>query len=263
MIGCQSGGKSTLLNLLFGTSFEVMEDSYARSQTTKGIWMSCSEDKKVLIYDIEGTDSQERGDQRLTFEQTTSLLALATSDVVIINMWANDIGRYSASNYGLLKVIFECNLKLFGQQASKRLLFVIRDFDDRGDNRERTKEQLGNDIKRIWSEIHKPEQFKDKQITDFFDFDFEMMPHKKYEEQKFMEKVGLLKQRFSVGNSNSLFAKQTADVPIDGLCVFLEQTWAVIRSQKELNLPDQREMVANYRCNEIKQEAIDKVAPMI
>ena len=68
VIGCQSGGKSTLLNLLFGTSFEVMDDDFGRNQTTKGIWMSISEDKKVLIFDIEGTDSKERGDQRLTFE---------------------------------------------------------------------------------------------------------------------------------------------------------------------------------------------------
>lgn len=68
----------------------------------------------TLIFDIEGTDSKERGEQRMTFEQTTSLFALAISDVLLINMWTTDIGRYGASNYGLLKVIFEVNLKLFG-----------------------------------------------------------------------------------------------------------------------------------------------------
>ena len=46
---------------------------------------------------------------------------------------------------------------------------------------------------------------------------------------------------------------------MDGMPVFVEQTWGVIRSQKELNLPGQREMVANYRCNELKDEAIAKV----
>ena len=94
VIGCQSSGKSTLLNLLFGTTFDVMDDDFAKQQTTKGIWMSTTEDNKVLVFDIEGTDSKERGDQRMTFEQTTSLLALAISDVVLINMWATDIGRY-------------------------------------------------------------------------------------------------------------------------------------------------------------------------
>lgn len=49
------------------------------------------------------------------------------------------------------------------------------------------------------------------------------------------------------------------NVPIDGLSIFIDQTWQVIRDQKELNLPDQREMVANYRCNEIKEEATTQV----
>lgn len=116
VIGCQSSGKSTLLNLLFDTGFEVMDKVKGRAQTTKGIWMSATTDENpTLIFDIEGTDSKERGEQRMTFEQTTSLFALAISDVLLINMWTTDIGRYGASNYGLLKVIFEVNLKLFGQ----------------------------------------------------------------------------------------------------------------------------------------------------
>jgi hypothetical protein len=53
--------------------------------------------------------------------------------------------------------------------------------------------------------------------------------------------------------------EEETNVPIDGMPVFVEQTWGVIRSQKELNLPGQREMVANYRCNELKDEAISKV----
>ena len=91
----------------------------------------------ILVFDIEGTDSKERGEQRMTFEQTTSLFALAIADVLLINMWTTDIGRYGASNYGLLKVIFEVNLKLFDQKSSKKLLFVLRDFDDRGNNFDR------------------------------------------------------------------------------------------------------------------------------
>ena len=91
-----------------------MDQSKGRSQTTKGIWTSTDKDEKIIILDIEGTDSKERGDQMMTFEQTTSLFALAMSDILLINMWYSDIGRFHGSNYGLLKVIFECNLKLFG-----------------------------------------------------------------------------------------------------------------------------------------------------
>lgn len=55
---------------------------------------------KILVFDIEGTDSKERGEQRLvsafqkynylfvqTFEQTISLFALSVADVLMINMW--------------------------------------------------------------------------------------------------------------------------------------------------------------------------------
>jgi protein SEY1 len=122
---------------LFDTKFDVLDSNKGRMQTTKGIWMARNPEGSILVFDIEGTDSKERGEQRMTFEQTTSLFALAIADVLLINMWTTDIGRYGASNYGLLKVIFEVNLKLFGQSSAKKLLFVLRDFDDRGNNFER------------------------------------------------------------------------------------------------------------------------------
>jgi hypothetical protein len=46
---------------------------------------------------------------------------------------------------------------------------------------------------------------------------------------------------------------------MDGLSLFVEKMWEKIRTQKELNLPDQRVMVATLRCNELKDEAIEKV----
>ena len=55
----------TLLNLLFDSDFKVMDSSKGRGQTTKGIWMSTNYEGRILIFDIEGTDSKERGDQRL------------------------------------------------------------------------------------------------------------------------------------------------------------------------------------------------------
>ena len=64
-----------------------MDEDMGRSQTTQGIWMATDDTKKILVFDIEGTDSNERGDQRMTFEQTTSLFALSMADVLLINMW--------------------------------------------------------------------------------------------------------------------------------------------------------------------------------
>jgi len=130
--------------------------------------MSLNANNNILVFGIEGTDSKERGDQRLTFEQTTSLFALAIADVLLINMWTNDIGRYGASNYGLLKVIFEVNLKLFDQKSSKKLLFVLRDFVDKGNNFDRIREILENDLNKIWGEIYKPDKFANSKPSDFF-----------------------------------------------------------------------------------------------
>jgi hypothetical protein len=45
-----------------------MDQTKGRSQTTKGIWTSTDKNEKILILDIEGTDSKERGDQMMTFE---------------------------------------------------------------------------------------------------------------------------------------------------------------------------------------------------
>ncbi|GIQ90079.1 plant root hair defective 3 protein [Kipferlia bialata] len=38
VLGCQSSGKSTLLNRLFKTEFQVMNTQAGRHQTTLGVW---------------------------------------------------------------------------------------------------------------------------------------------------------------------------------------------------------------------------------
>lgn len=55
----------TLLNLLFDSKFEILDSQKGRMQTTKGIWMSKNGNGSILIFDIEGTDSKERGEQRM------------------------------------------------------------------------------------------------------------------------------------------------------------------------------------------------------
>lgn len=67
---------------------------------------------QLLIFDIEGTDSNDRKDQSLKYELTTSMFALAVTHILMVNIWMKDIGRKNASNYGILKVIFEENLKI-------------------------------------------------------------------------------------------------------------------------------------------------------
>lgn len=118
VFGSQSTGKSTLLNYLFGTQFGVMSEQ-ERRQTTKGIWMSKNkrEDNgnmadNILVMDVEGTDGRERGEDQ-DFERKSALFALATSEVLIVNIWEHQVGLYQGANMGLLKTVFEVNLQLF------------------------------------------------------------------------------------------------------------------------------------------------------
>ena len=122
VFGSQSTGKSTLLNHLFGTEFGVMSEA-DRKQTTKGIWMSNNKRGRIdgiakqmadniLVMDVEGTDGRERGEDQ-DFERKSALFALATSEVLIINIWEHQVGLYQGANMGLLKVVFEVNLELF------------------------------------------------------------------------------------------------------------------------------------------------------
>lgn len=117
MFGSQSTGKSTLLNYLFGTRFGVMSET-ERRQTTKGIWMSKNKREaekmadNILVMDVEGTDGRERGEDQ-DFERKSALFALATSEVLIVNIWEHQVGLYQGANMGLLKTVFEVNLQLF------------------------------------------------------------------------------------------------------------------------------------------------------
>src|ERR1700760_4805067 len=141
VFGSQSTGKSTLLNHLFGTEFGVMAES-ERRQTTKGIWMSKNKRESaegagahnmadnILVMDVEGTDGRERGEDQ-DFERKSALFALATSEVLIVNIWEHQVGLYQGANMGLLKTVFEVNLQLFqkdqGTTNKSLLFFVIRD----------------------------------------------------------------------------------------------------------------------------------------
>lgn len=122
VFGSQSTGKSTLLNQLFGTEFSVMSE-LERRQTTKGIWLSNNKKQSeagaeermadnILVMDVEGTDGRERGEDQ-DFERKSALFALATSEVLIVNIWEHQVGLYQGANMGLLKTVFEVNLQLF------------------------------------------------------------------------------------------------------------------------------------------------------
>eukprot|EP01083_Nonionella_stella_P314687 1134646_1 len=177
IMGPQSSGKSTLLNKLFGSNFEVMDHTRGRHQVTTGIWIgNCPKvvARDLLVLDLEGTDSAERKQNRTNFERQTSLMALTLSEVLIINMWASDIGRSTGMNVDTLRAILQANLRLFAPNTKTLLLFIVR--EQSPDETQfgvtpaaQLKQNIQNVVLSIWNEIDKPEHFDGVQISDLFD----------------------------------------------------------------------------------------------
>lgn len=271
IMGCQSTGKSTLLNLLFRTKFQEMDSTKGRSQTTKGVWLDTGALKKdLVVMDLEGTDSGERGEDRTTFERQTALYALAVAEVLIINMWEHDIGRYTASNYGILKTVFEVDLQLFHNStasASKKeapskttLLFIIRDHIEEDTPFDSLKEKLLVEIHKIWSEIRKPDQYLQSPIADFFEFEFCALPHMKLQKELFQREVDSLRERFiNPVREDYLFKREyygRKNVPVETFGHYLANIWNVVKENKELDMPTQKALLATFRCDEIISEQL-------
>ena len=90
-----------------------MDAFKGRGQTTKGIWLARStkiSSPPTLVMDLEGSDGRERGEDDTSFERQSSLFALAIADVLVINIWAKDIGRETGSGKPLLKTVFQVSL---------------------------------------------------------------------------------------------------------------------------------------------------------
>ncbi|CAO3615002.1 unnamed protein product [Mucor fragilis] len=259
VFGSQSTGKSTLLNRLFGTSFVEMDENQ-RQQTTKGIWLSRGRGMHVLVMDVEGTDGRERGEDQ-DFERKSALFSMATSEVIIINLWEHQVGLYQGANMGLLKTVFEVNLQLFQNQKSKEktlLLIVIRDFVG-ATPLENLAKTLKADLEKIWESLSKPEGLEDCKITDYFDFMFTGLPHKILLPEKFDEEVKKLRSRFNdPENPDFVFRPEYHKrIPADGYNMYASSIWDKVLTNKDLDLPTQQELLAQYRCDEISNAAFE------
>ncbi|PWZ03424.1 root hair defective 3 GTP-binding protein [Testicularia cyperi] len=270
VLGSQSTGKSTLLNKLFGTNFDVMSET-ARQQTTKGIWMCRGKKMNVLVMDVEGTDGRERGEDQ-DFERKSALFSIAAAEVLIVNLWEHQVGLYQGANMGLLKTVFEVNLSLF--QASKArtagtkdktlLLFVIRDHIGVTPVQNLSTTIMA-DLTKIWTSLSKPDGMESSQISDFFDFMFTTLPHKLLQPAEFDSAVDQLRHRFvDPKDPNFVFKTEYHKrIPADGLPHYLASIWDQVMTNKDLDLPTQQELLAQFRCDEIANAAFATFAGSI
>ncbi|CUM53402.1 Protein SEY1 [Debaryomyces fabryi] len=275
VFGSQSTGKSTLLNHLFNTNFDVMDES-KRQQTTKGIWMAHSplvsststngskSEENIFVMDVEGTDGRERGEDQ-DFERKAALFALSTSEILIINIWETQIGLYQGANMGLLKTVFEVNLSLFGKSKLDKndhkvlLLFVIRDHIG-VTPLENLAATLTQDLMAMWDSLNIPPELSHLQFQDFFDIAFHTLGHKVLQPEKFSDDIKLLGNKIIDTNSSEYLFKKNYhhNIPVDGWTMYAESCWNQIDNNKDLDLPTQQILVAKFKCDEILNMVYDE-----
>ncbi|GME87814.1 unnamed protein product [Ambrosiozyma monospora] len=265
VFGSQSTGKSTLLNKLFGTKFDVMDET-KRQQTTKGIWLSHANviasaeseephqnEHNIYVLDVEGVDGREKAEDK-DFERKSALFALATSEVLIINIWEHQVGLYQGANMELLKTVFEVNLSLFSSNRQKcLLLFVIRDFTG-VTPLSNLSNSLTTDLNKVWEGLNKPEGCEELDLTDFFDLKFESIAHKHFQPEKFELDIKSLGDKF-YDETTLLNTKYHRGIPVDAWTLYSQQIWEQIELNKDLDLPTQQILVARFRCDEISEQA--------
>ena len=280
VFGGQSSGKSTLLNHLFATEFDVMNSDEGRSQTTKGCFMSkakCPEalasesGKGLFVMDFEGTDGVERGENQ-SFEKQLSLFALSVADTLMLNMWTNEVGRFNAANLSLLQTVFEVNLQLNANAArgaagsasaspdeKPTLLFILRDHVDG------SLEKLGNVVLKsldtIWDRISKPALFADSPLSDHFHVRFASLPHYTLQKEEFHQAVKDLRRWFIDETHEKYLYRHVhkgnfRSIPLDGVPQYLDSCWTSIKANKDLDIPSQREMLARLRCGELAEHLL-------
>ncbi len=135
------------------------------------------------------------------------------------------------------------------------LLFVVRDYLA-VTPQESLRDTIVSDIERLWQEICKPEPFLSKSLSDFFDLEFTFLPHKILKPSQFEEATDILAKKFQTSEDIGLFKEYMSGkiVPADGLCTYMRAIWDRISTNKDLNLPTQQQLLAQYRCDELAQE---------
>ncbi|VWU49721.1 protein SEY1, putative [Hepatocystis sp. ex Piliocolobus tephrosceles] len=284
ILGSQSSGKSTLLNNLFHTSFDVMNTKMGHRQTTQGLWLSydnCDDakisdkndsnskksennlikKKPTLIIDVEGNDSKERGENRLTFEHRSSLFSLALADCVIVNLWYHSLGNFTASNYGLLKTVMEVDLELFQNEthsAKTILLFVVRDWFEEFASIDVVRHKILDEyIYKIWSEMKKPANLdKSIDVNKYFIIEVVGLSHGIIKKEEFLKDVKKLRNKWINELRPDIYSR---NIPADGFPQYCYNIWETIVKQSQLDIPSQKEMLATFRCQEIKNNVLNNI----
>ena len=162
-----------------------------------------------------------------------------------------------------------CSVLIHSRSVPRSLLFfVIRDHLGHTPL-SNLRNTILQDLKRIWASLSKPQGLENSKIEDYFDFAFVTLPHKILQPDRFVTEVDKLSSRFREGYKDPktvglldeatqpiLLPEYHRRIPADGFSVYAQGVWDQIVSNKDLDLPTQQELLAQFRCDEIAREAL-------
>lgn len=148
------------------------------------------------------------------------------------------------------------------------MFFVIRDFLGTTPL-QNLRNTLLQDLTKIWASLSKPPGLENSKIEDYFDFAFAALPHKNFQPEKFMAEVNKLGTRFREGHRDPrrdaiqgefqggvFLSEYHRRIPADGFPQYAMSIWDQIVNNKDLDLPTQQELLAQFRCDEISREVM-------
>ena len=246
----------------------------------------------LLVLDAEGTDSSDRREENY-FDSQLALFSLSVSHVFLCNLWFHDVGRHSASGAFLFERIIQVSVQAFEPMKKVWLVFLVRDHEKDLVSAEKLKTLLLGGLKFAWKKASENnETWQNKELEDVFDCEIFCLP--KFfvvgNDQKncdFFAAVGdfreALKQRIldaslteSITGLKSEFdtLQQTSteialenkpelkrmdfvtNVPLADLHSYWKSLWEKIKTHKDLNLPNERKLLAIARCKDILDEVL-------
>eukprot|EP00118_Oscarella_pearsei_P016589 m.159582 g.159582 ORF g.159582 m.159582 type:complete len:1661 (+) comp38767_c0_seq23:540-5522(+) len=157
VIGAQNSGKSTLVNALFGCEFATQF-----GQCTNGLYASyktTSTQQGLLVLDTEGLLSLRENSR--TFDHQMALMAMACSDVVIIN----HKGEISSQLQEILEICIYVMNELDLAKIKPTVVFALRDVRKTEIENDRVKQE---EMEKLMSALENAAKLCNKKVGDVF-----------------------------------------------------------------------------------------------
>lgn len=99
----------------------------------------------------------------------------------------------------------------------------------------------------------------DSALSDYFDLSFVGLPNKILQVEQFNQSIVELRKRFTDKSRPDYVFKPEYQrrIPADGLAHYMEGIWQQVLSEKDLDLPTQQELLAQFRCDEIAAGVVE------